>query len=82
MSKQHMLAKWTDPHQDGIEACIETDPVEWYDDDGNDLTEPVIYVSGDAYLTAVQARELAEHLQSLAGMSRLVTDWRGVPDES
>jgi hypothetical protein len=80
VSRKLMLTKWDDAHQDGIEACIETDPVEWFDEDGNDLSEPVVYVSGDAYLTSAQARELARHLNALAANLDVAAARKEQPD--
>lgn len=60
--------RWEDGHTDVLEASVQTMPVPYSSEDGErDLpTQPVVHVTGDAYLEPEQAKELAATLIHLA----------------
>lgn len=72
---EHVM-HWDDVHGDPLDIGIERDPVEWPDPEDQlgeaRISQPVIFVSGDAYLTPYEARQAAEHLLVLA--DRLTPD--------
>lgn len=53
-----------DVHGDTVEVNVEPTPAaKWRDENDQDVTEPVVYVTGDVYLTPVQALDMAIALQ-------------------
>lgn len=59
-----------DPHGDKLSAGVELDPQPWHGEDDPDMeteiSEPVVYVTGDAYLDPEKARSLADALRLMA----------------
>lgn len=70
MSDMEKGKHWDDVHGDPLDIGIEREPSPWPDPEdqlGERYTSyPVIYISGDAYLSASEAREAADHLSLLA----------------